>query len=195
MRMVLLNVIGGIWLAWLVYWWVSSLRAKAAERSDGVGALLMYRVPMVIGALLLIATNPPRWFARFSWLWSRWLPASMVWPALGLVLVVLGLAFACWARVALGRNWSAIVQIKRDHELIITGPYRWTRHPIYTGMLLALIGTALAIGELRGWTGFVLVFIGLWFKLRHEEAWMRECFGDAYVDYMHRVKALVPGVL
>jgi protein-S-isoprenylcysteine O-methyltransferase Ste14 len=87
------------------------------------------------------------------------------------------------------------VQLKRGHELIVTGPYRWTRHPIYTGMLLALLGTALTVGEQRGWMGFGLVFAGLWFKLRHEEAWIRECFSVAYVEYMQRVKALIPGVL
>jgi protein-S-isoprenylcysteine O-methyltransferase Ste14 len=191
----LLDAIGGIWLVWLVYWWIGSLRTKAVERSDGLGTLLAYRVPMVVGALLLIATGPPAGLARFSWLWTRWLPASMAWPALGLLLVAPGLAFACWARLALGRNWSAMVQLKRGHELIVTGPYRWTRHPIYTGMLLALLGTALTVGEQRGWMGFGLVFAGLWFKLRHEEAWMRECFGVAYVEYMQRVKALIPGVL
>ncbi|MGH8144889.1 MAG: methyltransferase family protein [Rhodanobacteraceae bacterium] len=195
MRVDLLDAIAGLWLVWGVYWWIGSIRTKVAARTDGVGALLVYRVPMVLGALLLIAMNPPHWFPLFPWLWSRWLAASVVWPALGLALVVLGLAYACWARVALGRNWSATVQLKKDHELIVTGPYRWTRHPIYTGMLLALLGTALAVGEQRGWVGFVLVFIGLWFKLRHEEAWMRERFGDSYVDYMRRVKALVPGVL
>ncbi|HEX5353877.1 MAG TPA: isoprenylcysteine carboxylmethyltransferase family protein [Rhodanobacteraceae bacterium] len=191
--MILLDVIGGIWLAWLLYWWVSSMRTKATARSDGLRALLMYRVPMLLGALLLIATNPPRWLPL--WLWRRWLQDSTAWPALGLGLVVLGLGFACWARVTLGRNWSAAVQLKKGHELIVTGPYRWARHPIYTGMLLALIGTALAIGELRGLLAIAFVFAGLWLKLRHEEAWMREYFGDAYVDYMQRVKALIPGIL
>jgi protein-S-isoprenylcysteine O-methyltransferase Ste14 len=95
----------------------------------------------------------------------------------------------------LGRNWSATVQLKKEHELIVVGPYRWARHPIYTGMLLAMLGTAVAIGEWRGLLAIALVFAGLWFKLRHEEAWMRERFGASYVNYMRRVKALIPGIL
>lgn len=195
MSAVFLNAIGILWLAWCAYWWISASRTKQAERVDTAGMQAVYRVPMVFGALLLIVTDQPHWLAGLSWLWWRWLPDSMAWCALGLGLVVPGLGFACWARVALGRNWSATVQLKQDHELVVAGPYRWTRHPIYTGMLLALAGTALAIGELRGLPGFALIFAGFWLKLRHEEAWMRERFGTAYVGYMQRVKALIPGVL
>ncbi|TAN02742.1 MAG: isoprenylcysteine carboxylmethyltransferase family protein [Rhodanobacteraceae bacterium] len=188
----LLTAIGLAWLIWIAYWFVSATRVKQVERTDNVGAILAYRIPMVIGAVFLIATGPRTWL---PWLWWRWLPASSDWSALGLALVLLGLAFACWARVVLGRNWSATVQLKKEHELIVVGPYRWTRHPIYTGMLLAMLGTAVAIGEWRGLLAIALVFTGLWFKLRHEEAWMRERFGTSYVDYMRRVKALIPGIL
>lgn len=193
MQPTLVNAIGVLWLIWLLYWWISALRTKRAERVDNAGALLAYRVPMVIGALLLLLTRPETRLP--AWLWWRWLPVSMAWPMAGLALVLLGLGFASWARVALGRNWSGVVQLKQAHELIVIGPYRWARHPIYTGMLLGIFGTALAFGEWRGLLAWLIVFAGLWFKLRHEEAWMRERFGDAYVDYMRRVKALIPGIL
>jgi protein-S-isoprenylcysteine O-methyltransferase Ste14 len=87
------------------------------------------------------------------------------------------------------------VQLKQGHELILRGPYQRVRHPIYTGLLLAFLGSALALGELRGLLAFGILAASLWFKLRLEERWMREQFGSAYVDYMRRVKALVPGVL
>ena len=188
----LLAAIGFAWLIWIAYWFVSATRTKQVERTDNVGTILAYRIPMMVGAVLLIATGPRTWL---PWLWRRWLPASADWPVIGLALVLLGLAFASWARVVLGRNWSATVQLKKEHELIVVGPYRWARHPIYTGMLLAMLGTAVAIGEWRGLLAIALVFAGLWFKLRHEEAWMRERFGASYVNYMRRVKALIPGIL
>lgn len=193
MQFSFLEVIAAVWLVWLLYWFFSAWRTKRAERVDSLGVLLVYRVPMIVGAMLLLFTHPQ---ARLpAWLWWRWLPVSMAWPAVGSILVVLGLGFACWARVTLGRNWSGMVQLKRDHELIVAGPYRWARHPIYTGLLFAMLGTAIAFGEWRGLLAIAFVFAGLWFKLRHEEAWMRERFGGAYVDYMRRVKALIPGIL
>ena len=94
-----------------------------------------------------------------------------------------------------GAKWSSEEQLKQGHELILRGPYRLVRHPIYTGLLLAFLGSALALGELRGLLAFAILAVSFWFKLRLEERWMREQFGGAYADYMRRVKALVPGVL
>jgi protein-S-isoprenylcysteine O-methyltransferase Ste14 len=88
-----------------------------------------------------------------------------------------------------------VVQVKQDHELIQRGPYRFVRHPIYTGLLLAFFGTAVAIGEWRGLICVAIVAASFWFKLRLEERWMRENFGAAYEQYMQRTKALIPGVL
>ena len=81
-------------------------------------------------------------------------------------MVAAGLAFAVWARVYLGRNWSGTVTVKQDHELIRSGPYGFVRHPIYTGLLLAMLGTAIAIGEWRGLVAFALFTIGFLLKLR-----------------------------
>jgi len=181
-----------IWLAWLLYWFVSAFGTKRAARVDSLGTMLVYRVPLLLGFALLFSNHP---WAGLEWLWRAFLPAAMGWAWLGLLLLLLGVGFACWARVALGRNWSGTVQLKQDHELVVVGPYRWVRHPIYTGILLGLFGTALVIGEWRGLLALVLVAAGFWFKLRHEEAWMRERFGAAYVDYMRHTKALIPGIV
>jgi protein-S-isoprenylcysteine O-methyltransferase Ste14 len=88
-----------------------------------------------------------------------------------------------------------VVQLKQDHELIEHGPYRHVRHPIYTGLLLAFLGTAVAIGEWRGLLALVIVATSFWRKLRLEERWLGEQFGVAYTDYMRRVRALIPGIL
>lgn len=180
-----------IWLAWLLYWFASALGAKHAARVDSLGAMLVYRVPLMI-AVVMLFMGPPG--AGLVWLWERFLPVSVVWDWLGLLLLLLGVGFACWARVVLGRNWSAAVQLKQDHELVVAGPYRWVRHPIYTGILLGVLGSALVFGQWRGLLVLALVAAAFWLKLRHEEAWMRERFGALYVDYMRSTRALIPGL-
>jgi len=184
--------VAAIWLAWLLYWSVGAQGNKRAARVDSLGGMLVYRVPLVL-AVILLFTGPPG--AGVVWLWLRFLPPSAAWHWLGLALLLPGLGFACWARVTLGRNWSATVQLKQDHELVVAGPYRWVRHPIYTGILLGLLGTALVFGQWRGLLVLALAAVAFWFKLRHEEAWMRERFGSRYVDYMRTTRALIPGLL
>jgi protein-S-isoprenylcysteine O-methyltransferase Ste14 len=113
----------------------------------------------------------------------------------GLVLTCAGLALAVWARLLLGRNWSAIVTIKQDHTLVRSGPYHWVRHPIYSGLLLAMLGTAICFGELRGLVAVGIGLIGFWLKSRLEEAFLIEQFGPEYAEYQKEVKALIPAVL
>ena len=109
--------------------------------------------------------------------------------------MVVGLLFAVWARVYLGGNWSSEVTIKQDHELITTGPYALVRHPIYTGILGGMLGTAIALSEVRGFIAFALIFLMFWFKLRMEEQWMRSQFGETYANYARKTAALVPYLL
>ncbi len=114
---------------------------------------------------------------------------------IGLALTAIGIGFAIAARLWIGSNWSGRVTIKEQHQLIQSGPYSLVRHPIYSGLLLALLGTALVHGELRGLAGFALAALGWVLKLRTEEAFLSQQFGDAYLDYKQRVKALVPFVV
>jgi len=92
-------------------------------------------------------------------------------------------------------NWSQAVTLKEDHELITSGPYALVRHPIYTGLLIAFAGSAIARGEWRGLLAVALVFVALWRKLKLEERWMRSHFGEAYETYSRRVSALLPYVI
>jgi len=180
-----------IWIAWLLYWFVSAFGNKAAARVDGWMSFLTYRAPLMLACVLFFARALGR---PWPWLVRRFLPPGALWPSLGLAVLLLGLALSCWARVVLGRNWSASVQLKRGHELVTAGPYRWVRHPIYTGVLTGVLGSAFVMGEWRGLVAWALIFVSFAYKLRHEERWMREQFGAAYVDYMRRTKALIPGV-
>jgi len=110
----------------------------------------------------------------------------------GAAVTLYGLLFSVWARHCLGTNWSQAVTLKEGHELITSGPYALVRHPIYTGLLLVVLGCAIARGEWRGLVAFAIVFGELWHKLSLEEKWMREQFGESYTAYSQRVSALVP---
>ena len=123
-----------------------------------------------------------------SYLWGASTGAHWI----GAAFVLAGLLFALWARMRLGRNWSAKVVLKKEHELVTQGPYAWVRHPIYTGVLLMVAGTAIAVGTPASLVGLTLVIWSAWIKLRLEEALMLEQFPDTYPAYQQRVKRLVP---
>jgi protein-S-isoprenylcysteine O-methyltransferase Ste14 len=177
-----------LWVAWLTYWLVCARNVKPDQWRESGRSRLLHRLPLLLSSVLLAL---PRWLPRVLRL--RIVPAA-VWPsALGAVLVAAGLAFSAWARRHLGRNWSAHVVVKEGHSLIRTGPYRRIRHPIYTGILLGFLGTAVAIGELRGFLAFVLATVSFARKSRLEEARMRELFPD-YEQYQRESSALVPFV-
>ena len=182
----------GAWLAWLLYWAWSARGVKPAARVESARSrFFWYGLPIIVALVLL---RPLEMFSG-TVLDGSFVP-SLLWVVwLGLLMTIAGLLFACWARVVLGRNWSGVVQLKQGHELIEAGPYRYVRHPIYSGLLLALLGTALMIGEWRALLAVAIVAVSLWRKLRLEERWLGEYFGDAYADYMRRVKALVPGII
>jgi len=179
-----------MWLSWVGYWWVASHDVKAIARREPLGSRLMHIVPLTI-AFALIST--PR--SRVPLLGEHFMPYSAWLFWIGAVLTLAGLLFSVWARVHLGRNWSATITVKKDHELVMSGPYRFARHPIYSGLLLAFVGSALALAQWRGVVAVTLVFWSFWRKLRIEERWMREQFGTAYEEYTRRVAALIPLVL
>lgn len=177
-----------LWIAWLIYWWVSARNVKETRWQEPLGSQLLHRVPLLLGALLFAA---PRLLPLA--LRRRLLPVGALAPTLGVLLIAAGLGFSVWARRHLGRNWSSQVVVKEDHALIRTGPYSRLRHPIYTGLLLAFLGTAVIIGEVRGFLAFVLLLISFAIKSRAEEARMREIFPE-YEQYRRETAALIPYV-
>jgi protein-S-isoprenylcysteine O-methyltransferase Ste14 len=176
-----------MWLSWMAYWWLASRGAKPTARREPTGSRLLQVLPLLFAAWLLCADKVPGSLLNarlFAWAaWQFWFAS---------LLAGLGLLFTVWARVHLGRNWSGTVTIKEDHELIDNGPYGVVRHPIYTGLLVAFIGSAVARGEWRAVLAVLIVWAALWRKLRLEERWMAEVFGEQYAAYRQRVPALVP---
>jgi protein-S-isoprenylcysteine O-methyltransferase Ste14 len=175
------------WVAWLLYWSVAAFGAKPNRQAEGFASRLSHIVPLALGIALLATLHVP-----FSWLAMRIVRPSGGWFWLGLALVVLGLAFSVSARVWLGNNWSGVVTLKQDHELIRSGPYRWVRHPIYTGLLLAILGSAIALGEWRGLIALALVAGAFLRKVAIEERFLTQQFGAAYQRYRAEVPALFP---
>lgn len=178
-----------LWVVYFLYWQVAARGAKSNERVEPLVSRIVRAVafPFVLVLLmcpwLRIPVLDQSYLSETNW---------TAWFWIGAVVSVLGLGFAIWARVYLGSNWSSSVTIKRDHELITGGPYGLVRHPIYTGLLTGFLGTAIAIGQVRGLVAFAFLFAMLWFKLRLEEQWMRLQFGEVYEQYAQRVPALVP---
>ncbi len=181
------QVIGLLWFAWAVYWMVSAIRIKAAVRRESIASRLAHVIPLVVGGVLIGWRAMP-WAALNLRLW----PHSLLAYGIGLALLVAGLTFAVWARVHLGRNWSGSVTVKAGHELIRSGPYAYVRHPIYTGLITAVFGTAISSGTVRAALGLVIITLSLVRKLRTEEAFMRDTFPGEYQRYCAQVPALIP---
>ena len=99
---------------------------------------------------------------------------------------------ALWARKTLAGNWSADPMIKENHELIERGPYAYVRHPIYSGMLLMMLGAAIFSGRAGAFAILAIIFFSLWYKARQEERLLTEHFPEEYPKYKARVKALIP---
>ena len=181
-----------LWCAWYVYWIVSARHRvrntpDAPAKHEPFAGRLVYMVILILGFVLLFGR------LRIPYGQMRLWSASRIADALGLAIQAIGLAFSVWARRALGKNWSARVTIGAKQELIVAGPYRIVRHPIYSGLLFALIGTAVIAGNLNALVGFLLILVSVVIKLGREESALREHFGEAYADYARRVPALVPG--
>ena len=178
-----------LWLAWLAYWTVAARNVKTTRRRESWASRLSTVVLIVLAALLFAVRS-----RNLPWLNARFVPPTMAFHWLGLLVTALGLAFAVWARVHLGRNWSGTVTVKDNHELIRSGPYGLVRHPIYSGLLLAILGTAIAFGEWRGLLGFGFLTVAFVLKLRREEGFMGENFPNEYPRYRAAVPALIPFV-
>lgn len=182
-----MNSLQAAWLSWGCIWVAFAFAAKRSIRRENLGSLLLTTVPLVIGAMLVMGYRQTG-----SLIDAAIVPYLPAFYQIGLALTIGGLVFAVWARLYIGRNWSGTVQVKLDHQLVRTGPYRFVRHPIYTGILTAFLGTGIAIDEWRGALAFVIVLAGLLYRVHLEERWMRETFGAAYARYRRHTRALLP---
>ena len=178
-----------LWQAICVLWIITaaiehSIPQPPDQRRDNRSYI--YAIAMTPAAVLIF------WPPAAIWPLSRTLFQS---NTLGLTLVFAGAAFAGLARLSLGANWSSRARIRARHTLSTSGPYRIVRHPIYSGLLLLFLGTAVILGQARGYIAFVIVFLTWLFKSRTEDRLLAERFGPDFIAYRRRTKALIPGIL
>jgi|SRR5579871_2015455 len=176
-----------LWCAWFAIWILWAISTKKTQQREAVSSRLSYTILTVAAFWLMFSNDVPR-----DWLRIRLFAANPWTEWLGVIITAAGLLFALWARAYLGRNWSGAVTVKVGHELVRNGPYRWVRHPIYSGMILAMVGTALARQQVRGVIAVVLLYAGFKIKSRIEEQTMAATFGPEYAEYMNGTGAIVP---
>lgn len=175
------------WIFFLVYWLVSAWRLKAVKRREPYGERFIQIIFMATVYVLMFDELLGR-----GWWGTRFLVGSAAMGAIGVAVTWAGIAMAVWARRHLGKNWSAMVTVKEGHELICTGPYRRIRHPIYTGMLLALAGTTVALGEYRGLISLGLALTILSVKAKKEERFLRQEFGEKFNEHAQHTGMFLP---
>ncbi|MFZ3216225.1 MAG: isoprenylcysteine carboxylmethyltransferase family protein [Candidatus Acidiferrales bacterium] len=181
------QLLNASWLVFLLYWLISAFRVKKTARRQNPVERMLYVLFMIAGFLLLNANNYP-----LGVLDRRFLPDARWIAWLGSYLCAAGVLFSIWARYTIGQDWSAEVQIKEGHELVRSGPYARIRHPIYTGILLAALGTAILIGEYRALLAVAVLFFGFVHKARNEESFLAVEFGAAFAEHRRRTGFFLP---
>jgi protein-S-isoprenylcysteine O-methyltransferase Ste14 len=171
------------WVAFWIYWLAASIGVKAGQtrwtRFAGI------RVGIILVVLLLLRVRAVKEHTITS---NPWL------QGIGLALFFLGLALAIWARVYLGRNWGMPMSQKVDPELVTTGPYHSIRHPIYSGIVLAMIGTTIAV-SLYWLVAVILLGAYFLYSAIVEERSMARLFPDSYPEYKRSTKMLIPFIV
>ena len=176
-------LIDALWLVLVIYLTVSAIGVKREPQGH---LLQSFALMFAIIIAFLLPHLPIFHFLSFA-------PVNPVLSSIGVILCVAGMIFLVWGRQYLGRNWSQTVAVKKDHELVTSGPYRYVRHPMYAGGLLACVGSAIVAGG--PWI-FLLVILGTLFLWRvvAEDKLMAQQFPSEYPDYKKRTKALIPFV-
>jgi protein-S-isoprenylcysteine O-methyltransferase Ste14 len=175
------------WAIWALCWLAMAFFSKSTKRRESPAQRIEHMVPALLGFCLVFREG----FGG-EWLTRAVVRENPVLLLICAVVTVLGLLFAVWARLTLGSNWSGTVTIKAGHQLIRRGPYRSIRHPIYTGMLGALLATAVTQGRLSGLIGFAFVFLALYRKARREESFLSQEFGEGFVEHRRQTGMFLP---
>ena len=180
-------VVNGCWLAFVVFWILAAFRTKKTVYSETLAQ--RFGVQLLIAAGVVILINAP----REPYPLNVYFILPNAWVAfVSAAICVCGLAFTLWARLTLGKNWSARVTLKADHELIQSGPYALVRHPIYTGLFAMALGSTLLIGRVGALVGYIFFIAGFVLKAGSEEALMMQQFPEQYAAYRRRAKRVVP---
>jgi protein-S-isoprenylcysteine O-methyltransferase Ste14 len=180
-------LIEGPWIVFVAYWAVGALKTRRTARTESFASRYGILFIEIVGFALVFMDE-----TEFGVLGRRIFPRSYALGVTGVALTWAGIALALWARWHLGQYWSARITIKEDHKLIRTGPYARLRHPIYSGLDLAAIGSALAIDRWRCVAGVFLIILGYWIKARREEGMLTAQFGADFQEHCRHTGFLFP---
>jgi protein-S-isoprenylcysteine O-methyltransferase Ste14 len=168
-------------------WLVLAVRTKRTIRRQPGSLVVAFFV-----LIFVIATDR---LSQSSWIHHHWwLPSALV-AGSCVAGTIAGATVAIWARLTIGTNWSGAVTLKEDHELIRRGPYGYVRHPIYSGLLVMGLASAIDYDQTYGFLLFTLVLILFIVKMRMEEKLMTQQFPSQYEEYRRQVKALIPFIV
>lgn len=176
------NLITALWLIFVIYWIVSAIGVKRNVEKK-YGAFFLSRILIIVA--LLVFFNIPHAQSFFT---SRDTNQDLIY--LGVIMCLLGIGLAIWARVYLGRNWGMPMSLKENTELVTSGPYKYIRHPIYTGALFAMIGSGFVMSA--WWIFFIIFTCYFIYSAFMEEKIMIKQFPEAYPEYKRRSKMLIP---
>ena len=174
-----MQLAGGLWWILALVWIVMAFATKKVKRTETPFERVLHLVPLFIAFRLLFGRVQP-----FPWLFVSLLPSRPLFWWLGVAITASGMVISIWARLSLGTNWSGMVTLKDNHELIRNGLYRRIRHPIYTGILLGAIGTGMIHGQLRDLLCFAILYVTFYFKAKREESFLQQEFGPSFVEHL-----------
>src|SRR5580692_6044083 len=180
-------LIEGPWIVFAVYWAVGALKTRRTVSRESFASRYVVLSLEILGFVLLFSD-----VGEIGVLGHRILPQTYALGITGVALTWIGIAIALWARWHLGQFWSARVTLKEDHQLIRTGPYAHFRHPIYSGIILAAIGGALAIDRWQCVAGIAVIILGYSIKAKREESMLTAQFGEAFQEHCRHTGFLLP---
>jgi len=175
------------WITFFSYWFYNRNKTKSTASRESKLKQGAHLLAMVSGFAFVLTGD----------IWPDFLdapiyPKNQLMIVIGSCISILAVCFAIWARRTLGMNWSAAVSLKKEHELIRTGPYRYFRHPIYTGILSNVVGSALVTGEVRSLAAVILVAGAYFVKIRREEKLLSTHFPSEYPEYSKHTWRIYP---
>jgi protein-S-isoprenylcysteine O-methyltransferase Ste14 len=176
-----------MWIAFAVYWLIAAHRGKAAQTSESP-LYRIFRLLLLAGTFTLIFAN----WTGIGFLGRHFLPPNPSLAYAGFAFALAGMALAIWARISLGQYWSDKIVLKVDHQLIRSGPYARMRHPIYSGVLLGVAGSAMVVAEWRGVLAFLLLLTNYMVKAMREDKILEEAFPRDFAEHEKNAGFLLP---
>ena len=177
----------GLWWILALVWLAMAYAIKKVKRTETPFERVLHLVPLCIAFWFLFGR-----VQLFPWLCFPLLSSRPLFWWLGVVVTALGMTIAIWARLSLGTNWSGMVTLKDNHELIRKGLYRRIRHPIYTGILVGVIGTGLIHSQLRDLLCFLILYVTFYFKAKREESFLHQEFGPNFTEHQRHTGMFWP---